>query len=595
MSSSARSSTRPASLSDRVLAAVALLLVAEAVVMWAGAELAAVFHGTPGALAPSAALAATLSLAAHAGHPGLAWPSSKRALLPGPVPYWAATAGVQVGVIALGAWAWARLGPGRAGGWRLFRKERPGFAPRAEVRANLGEAAVRARAKTVRPSVKAHSACMAEIGIHLGKDVSSGLSLYGSHEDSYLVLGPPRSGKGVSIIIPGVLDTPGAAVVTATRPDTLRATGGLRAKGRPVVVFDPQGISGFTQRLAWSPVHGCEAPEVAILRGSGLAAGAGFQGSTTDADYWTRCAAIVLQCYLHAAALGELTMRDVISWAARPADPTPIAILRGAKGAAEGWAERLSAEAASDPRRRDSVWSGVGRALDCLAHPGVLAACSPPPKAAFDAKDFLDKRGTIYLVGSPGAQLSVAPLITALVEDLAETARRLAAGSPGTRLDPPLSLWLDEAANIAPLPSLPQLLSDGGGTGIATVMVLQSLAQARHRWGEAQADAVWDAATLKVVLPGLAHAEDLSRISRLAGEVDEETLSRSRGPGGETTSTSIRRVPALPLDRLRNLAQGHAIVLHRRTPPIEAVLAPWWERPCAEAVRACLATSGPVP
>ena len=40
-------------------------------------------------------------------------------------------------------------------------------------------------------------------------------------------------------------------------------------------------------------------------------------------------------------------------------------------------------------------------------------------------------------------------------EDLVETARRLAAHSPGARMDPPLLLALDEIGNLAPLPSLP--------------------------------------------------------------------------------------------------------------------------------------------
>jgi len=125
--------------------------------------------------------------------------------------------------------------------------------------------------------------------------------------------------------------------------------------------------------------------------------------------------------------------------------------------------------------------------------------------------------------------------------------------------------------------------------------VLQSLAQARHRWGEAQADSCWDAATLKIILGGLAHADDLSRISRLAGEIDEEIVSRSQGPGGETTSTSLRRVPALPVDRLRNLAQGHAIVLHRRTPPVETSLPAWWDTPKAALIEAGakMASAGP--
>ena len=50
------------------------------------------------------------------------------------------------------------------------------------------------------------------------------------------------------------------------------------------------------------------------------------------------------------------------------------------------------------------------------------------------------------------------------MEDVVEAARRRAAASPGARLDPPLSLVLDEAANY-PLPSL---MSEGGGTGIST-------------------------------------------------------------------------------------------------------------------------------
>jgi len=112
-----------------------------------------------------------------------------------------------------------------------------------------------------------------------------------------------------------------------------------------------------------------------------------------------------------------------------------------------------------------------------------------------------------------------------------DTARTLAAAQPGGRLDPPL-LLLDEAANIAPIPSLPNLMSDGGGTGITTVTVLQSLAQARARWGDAGADAMWDASTTKVILGGLAHADDLQRISRLAGDIDVPAVHPQYGPRG---------------------------------------------------------------
>jgi type IV secretion system protein VirD4 len=86
-------------------------------------------------------------------------------------------------------------------------------------------------------------------------------------------------------------------------------------------------------------------------------------------------------------------------------------------------------------------------------------------------------------------------------------------------LDPPLSLILDEAANY-PLPSLSSLMSEGGGTGICTLVVLPSLAQARAVWGEHQAGAIWDSAIVKVILGGGSNARDLDDLTyqRLGAE-----------------------------------------------------------------------------
>jgi type IV secretion system protein VirD4 len=232
----------------------------------------------------------------------------------------------------------------------------------------------------------------------------------------------------------------------------------------------------------------------------------------------------------------------------------------------------------ADQRQRDSVWAGVRRSVDSLADPRVRVTCTPDDDG-FDPHAFLQEHGTLYLLGSTGTQLSVAPLITALLEDVLDTARRRAATEPGGRLDPPVLLLLDEAANIAPIPSLPNLLADGGGTGITTVTVLQSLAQARARWGDAGADAMWDAATTKVILGGLAHAEDLHRISRLAGDVDVPTYARSTGSAGDSRSVATQRIPALPLERIRCLPAGQALVLARRCPPVQVQLRPWWQHP----------------
>ena len=98
--------------------------------------------------------------------------------------------------------------------------------------------------------------------------------------------------------------------------------------------------------------------------------------------------------------------------------------------------------------------------------------------------------------------MAVAPLVAALIEDIVEQARLIAKNGPHGRLVPPLSLQLDEAANIAPLPSLPNFVTDGGGTGINVSIFLQALAQARECWGNNCAQTIMDGCAATVVLGG---------------------------------------------------------------------------------------------
>lgn len=156
----------------------------------------------------------------------------------------------------------------------------------------------------------------------------------------------------------------------------------------------------------------------------------------------------------------------------------------------------------------------------------------------------------------------------------------MAARSVGARLDPPLLLALDEIGNLAPLPSLPTLMAEGGGSGITTFAVLQSLAQARDKWSEHQAGAIWDASIVKILLGGASNSRDLQDLSTLIGERDELTDSTTIGDyGSRSNQRSIRRVPILPPDRIRTLPFGTAVTLLRSAPPIITDLRGWPARP----------------
>jgi type IV secretory pathway TraG/TraD family ATPase VirD4 len=190
----------------------------------------------------------------------------------------------------------------------------------------------------------------------------------------------------------------------------------------------------------------------------------------------------------------------------------------------------------SDPRTRDSIWQGVALAFSALADPRVLDAVSPRTGEEFDPERFLNEHGTLFLLATGAGAGASASLVAAFIEDLVEVARKLAARSPGARLDPPLLLALDEIGNLSPLPSLPTLMAEGGGTGITTLPVLQSLAQAREKWGENSAAAIWDASIVKIIHGGASNSRDLQDLSALVGERDEITDSVTIGDYGSRSS-----------------------------------------------------------
>ncbi|MER7604689.1 TraM recognition domain-containing protein [Nocardioides sp. NPDC127503] len=494
-----------------------------------------------------------------------------------PVAYWLIATAIFAVLGVLAWFTWRLIGlthhrtardPRRLAGIATSRDVRAAASPRALLRraANL-------RASLAEPRPE-------DVGYMLGR--SRGHQVWSSVEDSMLILGPPRSGKGLHLVINAILDAPGPVVTTSTRPDNLTATIEARADRGPVAVFDPQRLAeGAPSGLRWSPVRGCEDPLTAMIRATGLAAATGLSaGGVEGGGFWEGKTRTALQALLHAAALDQRTAADLYTWTLNPSVATDaVAILRSSTGAADGWGDSLEAMISADPRTRDSIWMGVSLALSSLADPRVLDTVTPRDGEAFGPTEFLTNNGTLYLLATGAGAGAAWPLVAAFIEDLVETARHLAATSPGARLDPPLLLALDEIGNLSPLPSMPVLMAEGGGTGITTMPVLQSLAQARDKWGDHAANAIWDAAITKVLLGGTSATKDLQDLSALIGERDEHTDTLTVGDhGSRSMQRSVRRVPVMPPETIRTLPFGTGLLLLRSTPPIVTDLRRWTDR-----------------
>ncbi len=560
------------SLDDMVLVVVGAALIA--FVLLAGGGLASAVisgHGLP-----THHVEGAITAFAHVGHPSLAW---KAAVGPAWL-YWSTTAIVIIGGTATTVFA----------AQYLRREQRrsdddptrvAGLADRHEVRTAAGAKILLARGSILRPQLVKPEA--RDLGFFLG--TSRRMDCYASVEDSMVILGPPRSGKGYNLVIPFILDAPGAVVTTSTRPDNLAATMTARVRRGPVGVFDPQGLAlGVSGTLRWSPIRGCEDPRTAMMRAGALCAGAA--GGVKDANFWQQQTEVVVRCLLQAAAIDARSVSDVYRWSLSPDEAKEaVEILKTSARATPQWGSALGTVVSLESRPRSNIWSVVSGVFAPLASPRVIEQLSPGFTDEFDPDAFLRMSGTLYLLGTSSGAFATANFVSALIEDVVETARQLASASVGARLDPPLALVLDEAANY-PLPSLGALMSEGGGSGITTVAVLQSLAQARDRWGNDQAQAIWDSATSKIILGGSSNASDLRDLTQLIGERDSPEISTTRqAGGGRNVSESTRQRAILDPSTIRLIKTGHALLMLRAAKPIMLTLRSWTARTDAKVLK----------
>ncbi len=186
----------------------------------------------------------------------------------------------------------------------------------------------------------------------------------------------------------------------------------------------------------------------------------------------------------------------------------------------------------------------------------------------------LDEPATLYLIGDAKASKLLRPLFLALLGEIVDRAYERATLAGG-RLELPLLLCLDEAGNVAPLPNLAEIASTAPSHNIQLVSIFHDLAQARARYGR-QAETVVNSHRARMLLPGVADLDTLRYFSGLLGEEEASDQSRTTGPGGSSRTYARRRRPLAAAELLRQLPEGHALLLYGRLAPVTVALRMWF-------------------
>ena len=261
----------------------------------------------------------------------------------------------------------------------------------------------------------------AHAGVYLGAG-SVGPAWAGT-EQAVLVLGPPRSGKTSSIVVPTVLGATGRGGVDV---DQARRAAGHRAgarHGRTVPAVRPERHrrrARGVQRVRWSPVESCRTWDDALLVARSLVGaarpGAGARATVGRPEVRPLDRA------------GRSASRPVLCTPRHSTGPTSPRCCRGSTGATPR--PRSGSSTATARPVPGTCWPGSPRPTPASrAASGRRPRASWPPTAArprwprtvapdFDAGAFCDSSATLYICATGRHQAVAAPLVVGLLTDI---------------------------------------------------------------------------------------------------------------------------------------------------------------------------------
>lgn len=433
-------------------------------------------------------------------------------------------------------------------------------------------------------------------GIPLGRSIPGGQQLFALWEYVMIALAGPRVGKTTTLVIPAILEAPGAVVTTSNKRDVVDGTRDPRALVGDVWIFDPQGIALEQPTWWWNPLSYVKDDVKAFKLAEHFASSARADGAVQDA-FFEPAGQDLLAGMLLAAALGRKPITQVFTWLSEPTNEEAVDILRLHEY--DLIAADVQGVIMAPEKQRGGVFGTARQMAACLKIRAIDRWVAPvggnvtgDRRPHFDPDAFVRGTGTLYSLSKEG-QGSAGALVTALTAAVVEAAEEYATTQPGGRLAVPMLVVLDEAANVCRWKNLPDLYSHYGSRGIPIMSLFQSWSQGQVVFGREGMRKLWSASNVKLYLGGVSEADFLRELSELVGDYDKSTASVSYNRGLRSTSHQLRRERILDASELAALPRGRAVMLSSGSPAALIETVPWMKGKHAQAVRESIAAHDP--
>lgn len=442
----------------------------------------------------------------------------------------------------------------------------------------------------------ASAGLLAENGIILGRYKNKLLTLGG--QQGVILAAPPRSGKGVGVVIPNLLNWPGSVICLDIKQENWKLTAGYRAQFGSVFLFDPFAIDGRT--ACWNPLdYVSPNPHHRIDDLQRIAAMLCVEERSGDSAFWVKSARslfVGIALYLferrdYERAYNAETVHTV------KIEEVPVTIgeiLRQAmasdeegfeahwKRVVEGWEElgkplspacvallmdavKLAGQTSSSIRKTFTSH------LDLWLNPLLDLATS---SSDFDLRDLRKRKMSIYLGVKPRDFERLQTVMNLFFQQaIGEQTAELPEFNPALKHQ--LLVVLDEFTAVGRIPILMNSIAFVPGYNVRTLMVIQTPSQLNEVYGQHGAKIM-----LKTLAARLVFApndiEDARQISEELGYRTVKSKSRTL-PGifsgahrNPSVSISDQRRALLLPQEVKEMGPDRIIVLYENLRPVLA-------------------------
>jgi type IV secretion system protein VirD4 len=416
-------------------------------------------------------------------------------------------------------------------------------------------------------------------GILLGQLNGKYLSLPG--QQGVILSAPPRAGKGVSAVVPNLLNFPDSVIVLDIKRENWEITAGFRQKhGQQVYMFDPLSETGETAR--WNPLFYVSEDVNNRINDIQRIAEMFYMVETGKDSFWAlsaRTLFIGIVLYLFETTESTRTIGEILRQGMSGGTTGEGFVAHWKKTIKDRETNKkpLSWQCVSSihevidlaPQTASGIRKEFTSKLSLWLNPLLDAATSGND---FDLRDLRKKPISIYVGVTPDNLDRIRPVLSLFFQQaIGLQTRELPEHNP--LLKHQLLLLLDEFTALGRIPIIETSCGFLPGYNVRVLLVIQTPSQLRSVYGRDGADIIIKTLASRILFAPK-DFNDAQEISNDLGSTTVKGKSHSRpmwgtSKGNSTTESDQRRMLLLPQE-VKEIGDHKEIIIYEGIRPIMA-------------------------